>query len=432
MFHRRNFLSAVGAAGLIGLSRLSADDKIVQPHAAPAAQSPKKKVAIVTTVWGYLTHAQHMGDRLLVGYPLHGKWHTPQVQVVSAFVDQKPDYDLSAKRGADHGFTVYSTIAEALRCGGDKLAVDGIVIIGEHGEYPENEKGQILYPRFEFFQEAVKVFEQDGRAVPIFNDKHLSYSWEKAAKMVADSERLQFPFLAGSSLPVTWRNPSVDVPYGAEVKESLAVANGPVDSMGFHLLEAMQCMIERRKGGETGIKSVQLIEGDEVWRAGEDGRWSKRLLEAALSRSDSLHGDSELDSRPQDLVHNGKLASLIESDSTAKAVLIEYNDGLQASMLMLDGVLGDFNVAVRLGNNQVVSTQFYLPPEPNVAYSARLMAQAEEMIVTGKAPYPVRRTQLTSALLDRALQSKLDGYQRIATPELNITYQAPREHRFGG
>ena len=88
---------------------------------------------------------------------------------------------------------MYPTIAEALRCGGSKLAVDGVLIIGEHGDYPRNEKGQILYPRYEFFRQAVEVFETDGRAVPVFNDKHLSYSFTKARSMVESLEAAGFP-----------------------------------------------------------------------------------------------------------------------------------------------------------------------------------------------------------------------------------------------
>ena len=86
------------------------------------------------------------------------------------------------------------------------------------------------------------------------------------------------------------------------------VGVGGSDAMDYHALEAMQCMVERRKGGETGVKSVQMLEGDAVWKAGEDGLWSRRLLEAALSRSDSLQGDSERDSRTQDLAEQREAA----------------------------------------------------------------------------------------------------------------------------
>ena len=417
MITRRTFMGTLGAA------TVQATRPVIAGPVVP------KKIAIVTTIWTYLSHAQHMGDRFLVGYPRNGRWHRPSLEVVSLYVDQKPEGDLSNRRAREHGFTIYPTIAEALRCGGEELAVDGVVIIGEHGSYPRNSKGQILYPRYEFFQEAVRVFEEDKRSVPIFNDKHLSYSWEKAQRMVHEAKRLRFPFLAGSSLPVTWRLPPVEVPYGAELEEALMVGVGSSDPMDYHALEAMQCMVERRNGGETGIKSVQMLQGDAVWKAAEQGRWSSRLLEAALSRSDSLQGYSELDSRPQDLAHNGQLPKLVKNPS---AYLIERNDGLQTTLLMLNGALQDFTFATRIKGGDILSTQFFLPPTPNVTYSACLISKIEDMIVSGRAPYPVERTQITSAMLDRCLDSKVSGYAKILTPELDITYQAPRESQFGG
>ncbi|MCH2570937.1 MAG: hypothetical protein VX435_03590 [Planctomycetota bacterium] len=417
MITRRTFMGTLGAA------TVQATRPVIAGPVVP------KKIAIVTTIWTYLSHAQHMGDRFLVGYPRNGRWHRPSLEVVSLYVDQKPEGDLSSQRAREHGFTIYPTIAEALRCGGEELAVDGVVIIGEHGSYPRNSKGQILYPRYEFFQEAVRVFEEDKRSVPIFNDKHLSYSWEKAQRMVHEAKRLRFPFLAGSSLPVTWRLPPVEVPYGAELEEALMVGVGSSDPMDYHALEAMQCMVERRNGGETGIKSVQMLQGDAVWKAAEQGRWSSRLLEAALSRSDSLQGYSELDSRPQDLAHNGQLPKLVKNPS---AYLIERNDGLQTTLLMLNGALQDFTFATRIKGGDILSTQFFLPPTPNVTYSACLISKIEDMIVSGRAPYPVERTQITSAMLDRCLDSKVSGYAKILTPELDITYQAPRESQFGG
>lgn len=419
---RRTFLKAIGAGAAAAAT--------AGPLPLRGSPAPRKlRIAIVTTLWTYQSHAQHMGDRFLIGYPRHGRWHTPPIEVVSAYVDQKPAGDLSAERAASHGFQVYPSIAEALRCGGPKLAVDGVVIIGEHGNYPRNHKGQILYPRFEFLEQVVRVFEQDGRAVPVFNDKHLSYSWEKARQMVAHSKRLRFPFLAGSSLPVTWRLPPVEVPYGARLREALMVGVGGSDPMDYHALEAMQCMVERRRGGESGIRSVQLLEGDAVWTAASEGRWSRRLLEAALSRSDSLHGVSELDSRPQDLANNGELRRLVPNPA---AYLIERHDGLKTTLLMLNGALEDYTFATELESGQVISTQFFLPPTPNVTYSACLVAQIEEMFMTGRAPYPVERTQVASSILDRCLDSKVDGHRRLETPELSIRYKAPRESRFGG
>jgi hypothetical protein len=383
-----------------------------------------KRIAVITTVYKYLSHAQHEADRILVGYPHNGAWHRPDMKIVSLYVDQKPEGDQSEARAREFGFQVYPTIAETLRCGGDKLAVDAVMIIGEHGHYPRNEKGQILYPRYEFFKQCVEVFEKDRRTVPVFNDKHLSYSFEKAKWMVDASKRLGFPMLAGSSLPVTWRLPDIELPLGCEIENALMVGEGESDPMDYHALEAMQCMVERRKGGETGVKAVQLIEGDAVWKAGEEGRWSKELLTAALSRSDTPQGLTVTDGRTQDLVHNGQLAKLAKNPW---AYFVEYADGLKATLLMLDGAITDFNFAARVKGLGLESTQFLLTPDPNVTYSACLISKVEEMFMTGKAPYPVERTLLVSGVLESCLTSRIESHGRLETPQLKVNYQAPRQ-----
>ena len=387
--------------------------------------STPRRIAIIATVYRYLSHAQHIGDRFLIGYPREGRWHRPDMKVVSLYVDQKPQGDQSADRAHEFGFTVYPTIAEALRTGGDKLAVDAVLIIGEHGDYPRNEKGQILYPRYEFFKQCLEVFEKDARAVPIYNDKHLSYSFEKARSMVESSRRLKFPMLAGSSLPVTWRLPDIELPLNCEIEEALMVGEGGSDAMDFHALEGMQCMVERRKGGETGVAAVQMIEGDAVWKAGEQGRWSKDLLTAALSRSDTPQGLTILDGRTQDLVGNGELPKLVKNPA---AYFIERKDGLRTTLLMLNGAIKDFNFAARVkGMRGIQSTQFLLSPVPNVTYSACLVAKIEEMFATGKAPYPVDRTLIVSGILEACLTSRLQGQKRLETPQLAVRYRAPAQ-----
>jgi len=395
--------------------------------AAAQMQSQPKRIAVIATIYRLQSHAQHMGDRFLVGYPYGGIWHQPNAKVVSLYVDQKPDGDLSAARAKEFGLVVYPTIAEALRCGGQKLAVDAVLLIAEHGDYPRNEKGQILYPRYEFFEQCVKVFEADGRAVPVYNDKHLSYSFEKAKAMVDASRRLRFPMLAGSSIPVTWRLPAVDVVPGSEIEEAVMVGEGGSDAMDFHALEGLQCMVERRRGGETGVKAVQLVQGDAVWKALGEGRFSKELLTAALSRSDTPLGLTVTDGRTQDLVASGELQKLAKAPA---AYFIEYRDGLKATTLMLDGAVKDFNFAARLKAGSNLSTQFLLTPDPNVTYSACLMHQAERMFESGVAPYPVERTLLTSGMLESCLTSKIKGQARMETPHLEVKYQAPRESQF--
>ena len=383
-----------------------------------------KRIAVVANVYRYLSHAQHIGDRFLVGYPRDGVWHKPDMKVVSLYVDQKPDNDQSTARAKEFDFQVYPTIADTLRCGGSKLAVDAVLVIGEHGDYKRNEKGQVLYPRYEFVKQCVDVFEKDGVAVPLYNDKHLSYSFEHAKWMVDASKRLKFPMLAGSSLPVTWRLPDIELPLNTEIESALMVGYGGPDVMDFHGLEAMQCMLERRKGGESGVAAVQMIEGDAVWKAGEEGRYSKELLTAALSRSDTPQGQTLVDGRTQDLVAKGELPKLVK---TPAAYFIEYRDGLKATLLMLNGAVKDFTFAARVKGAGVQSTQFFLSPEPNVTYSACLVRKIEELFETGKAPYPVERTLLVSGILESCLTSRFEGQKRLETPHLSVQYRAPQQ-----
>ena len=399
--------------------------EFVGSAAALLPVAPKKplRVAVITTIYKYLSHGQHIGDRFLIGYPHDGEWHKPDVQVVSLYVDQKPEGDLSEERAREFGFRVYPTIAEALCCGGDELACDAVLIVAEHGDYPRNDNGQILYPRYEFFEQCVKVFEKSARAVPVYNDKHLSYSFEKAQSMVAASRKMKFPMLGGSSLPVTWRLPSIDMPWGAHIEEAVMVGEGGSDPMDFHALEALQCMVERRQGGETGVSAVQMLTGDAAWKAG----WSKDLLSAALSRSDTPLGLTVKDGRTQDLTAPGVLESLVKEPA---AYRIEYRDGLRATLLMLDGAVKDFNFAARVRGAGILSTQFLLTPVPNVTYSACLVSKIEQMFMTRRAPYPIERTLLTSGILESCLTSKKQNQQRLETPHLAVTYRPVREPQY--
>lgn len=420
MLTRRTFLGAVGAGLTTGPIALAAD----------TSPSKRKRLAVVTTVWRDRSHAWHMAERFLAGYPIDGRWHRPPLDVVAAYVDQTPEGDLSRQRSAEFGFPIYPSIAQALRCGGDKLAVDAVLIIGEHGNYPKSEYEQTKYPRYEFFKQVTDVFRQDGRAVPVFNDKHLSWKFEWAKEMVDISRELGFAFTAGSSLPVTWRMPAVDMPYGAEVEELLSVAIGRVDSYDFHALEAIQCMAERRRGGETGVAALQALRGDAVWKAFDAGGWSgggwdPRLFEACLSRSQTLAQANSFSHRYP------TPAQIREWVKEPIAYRFEYIDGTKATMLLMNGLVGDFTFAARLkGQAEPLSTLFYLPPNPNVTYSAYLMSKAEETFLTGKSPHPIERTLLTSGLVEAGVRSLGTGQQRLATPHLAIRYQSPRESTF--
>ena len=394
------------------------------------AQPPRPKVAFIGTEVRLHTHAQHFLDRLTLGYNWAGRWVAPRVEVASVYVDQFPAQgDLARDRIARHKLRQSATIEEALTLGGRELTVDGVVIIAEHGTYPKNEKGQTLYPRHEFFKRVVRVFEASGRAVPVFNDKHLATTWPECREMVDDSRRLKFPFLAGSSLPVTWRLPQVDLPSGTPLVESVCVGYGGVDSYDFHGLETAQCMSERREGGERGIARVLALKGPAAWQAlaADDRATTRRLMIEALNRSHNLPVSTGY---PTDAV-TFEWARRTMPDPTA--YFIEHVGGFRTTLILVP--IHDFNYAgLRGDTGEVVSCQMYLPMPGHGSSTADffnpLIRQIEDMVLTGRTDTPIDRTLLTSGMVIAAVDSLHRGQVPVDTPEMHVAYAAPPESLF--
>ncbi|HMC10105.1 MAG TPA: hypothetical protein VKH44_02400, partial [Pirellulaceae bacterium] len=248
-----------------------------------AADPPRPKVAAVFTEMRLRSHAFHILTSLMGPYLFRGKWIDPGVDVVSFYADQFPNGDMTRDASERFKVPLYKTIDEALCLGGKTLAVDAVALIGEHGRYPRNELGQTMYPRKEFFDQIVAVIDRSKRPVPVFNDKHLSYRWDWAKAMYDDAQRLKIPFMAGSSVPLAERRPPIEFPAGAVVEEAVSIHGGGIESYDFHALEVMQSLIEARRGGETGIKQVQLLDGDACQKAAAEGRWSSELVAAAMN-----------------------------------------------------------------------------------------------------------------------------------------------------
>jgi hypothetical protein len=416
---RRKFLASTAAAlTLTGAAR---------PQLAlgeqPANQG-RKPIAVLTTVYRPLSHSYHIAGRFLHGYQLAGKHHVPKHYVRSVHVEQTPDNDVSRELSKQFGFKLTRTVEDALIEDG-KLAVEGVLIIAEHGNYPRNEKGQILYPRHELMGKVVEVFRKVGKSVPVFNDKHLSYSWAKCKEMMAWSRDLKIPFMAGSSLPVTWRRPELELPLESPIEDALVATYGPIEVYGCHALETLQVMMERRKGGETGLVGVTCLTGKDVWKAGDAGKWSWDLLNAALSRSETLN--------PGDIrVNVGSVAVGTMPLTPAICFLLEYKDGTRGTILLLNGHINDFCFAAKIkGEPKPASTMFVLPPPPGARFFDAQVMNIEKFLETGVAPYPVERTLLTSGALDFVMDSHQQRGVRIATPELaSLTYKAPADSGF--
>ena len=215
---------------------------------------------------------------------LDGKGERPALKLVSLYVDQPESSGVGLEIAKEYHVPVFKTVAGALTRGGNSLAVDGVLLIGEHGRYPLSATGQVMFPKRRLFSQILDVFDRSGRIVPVYTDKHLADNWEDAKWLYDSARRRGIPLMAGSSLPVTWRYPPIDVPRGARISEIAATAFGSLEAYGFHGLEIIQCLAERRAGGETGVQSVQTLTGDKIWEAARAGVFNRKLLEAALSR----------------------------------------------------------------------------------------------------------------------------------------------------
>lgn len=380
----------------------------------------RPKVALIVTAYFFGSQADVLGTKLIEGYEWHGEHVDARVEVVSMYLEQlgahlrdrpSPEPDIGIDIAKRHHVPLYPTVGEAMGCGTGGVAVDGVVIIGEHGDYESNELGQTLYPRRRLFDAAVATMAGGGRYVPIFNDKGLSYSAQDALAMVATARRLGIPLVAGSTIPLTWRVPAgTQWPSGEAMTDAVAVGYGEAESYGFHTLEGLQAHVERRRGGETGVIAVRAYSGDEAVRACTDGTVDAELLDRAL-------GSLELDADARARAVRG----------VAEVYSIEYADGLSAAAVTCHEEVANWGAACRGPGHEMVC-QMYLPgaspgkPSDHFVFLAR---QIESAVLTGLEPSPVERTLLTTGILDAAMRSRHRAGERVCTPELSDIAYGP-------
>jgi hypothetical protein len=312
----------------------------------------------------------------------------------------------------EYKIPIFKSIDEALCRGGKELAVDAVLSIGEHGRYPRNKLGQIEYPRKRFFDEIVTVMRRSRRFVPLFNDKHLSYRWDWAKEMVETAAKLGIPFMAGSSVPLAQRIPPFELPADAAITEAVSIHGGGIESYDFHALEVLQSIIEFRKGGETGISSVQFLTGDALWKAAREGRWSLPLAEAAMTM--------ELGKKPT------TFKELIGAEKAEPhGILLRYKDGLRATILRVGRSSGRWNFACMVkGDPKPHATRFYVGPWQNRNLFKALSHAIQHHFRSAKAPYPVERTLLVSGVLDASMHSRAKTGEVLNTPQLEFAYEA--------
>lgn len=368
---------------------------------------PRKRVAAVVTEYRHNSHADVILTKILEGWK-HDGGPGPQLELAGAYFDQFPEADMARDMCGKHNVPIFDTIEKAITLGGDDIAVDGVISIGEHGDYPWNEKGQHLYPRYRFFTEIADTFEKFGRVVPVFNDKHLSTVWEEAIAIYERARAMKIPFMAGSSIPVTYRKPAVSIPMDSDVEAVVGVGYSDFDAYAYHALEFTQCFLERRRGAETGVEWVECLQGKRMWDAVDSGLVRRDLLDAALK---------VVPTQP-----NVDMRSIEGRD--VGLILFQYRDGLLGAQFMLSPYAGGIGVAVQLKDQaKPIATYGEERPEPRYPHFAFLTKGIEQMVLWGKPVYPVERTLLTGGILDRAINSRFQEGVRIETPELAIHYE---------
>jgi len=374
-----------------------------QPVTAVQSREPKS-VAAVVTIYFRNSHADVILGKIMEGWK-HDGGPGPALKLVSVYIEQQPDTDVGRAICEKHGVPVFDSIEQAVTVGENHIPVDAVLSIGEHGDYPDNEIGQKLYPRRRFMEEITATFEKYDRVVPVFNDKHLGPVWSDARWMYDRARQLQIPFMAGSSLPVGYRTSEIDLLAGCDIEAAVGIGYSGFEIYGIHALEFFQYHVERRRGAEQGVRSVQFLEGPAIWKAVDDGEVSRAALDAAFAAVPKT-GDPD-----------------IRQDDKAGLFLFEYRDGLKGAIFMLSCIAGT-SIGVKLKNRtEPLATAFDERTEPRYPHFAYLLKAIERMIYTGQPTYPVERTLLTSGILDRALNSLARGGSRLQTPELAIAYQ---------
>jgi len=378
---------------------------------------PKPRIAAIVTEYRPNSHADVIVGKFLRALPCDDGLHAPRIEIASLYLDQVNPSDTGLETARAFGVPVFPSIRAAVTLGGDVPAVDGVLVIGEHGDYPLNEKGQKLYPRRHLFEQVAGTLAGAGRSVPVFVDKHLSYNWPDALWIVERARELGMPLMAGSSLPVCWRRPWLETPPDARLETALAIGYGDLEAYGFHALEVLQCMVERRAGGEKGVARVRCLEGAQVWEwLVGDGAMSA-LAEAAAGAL----------SEPR-----GPWSAAPRLAPGAAAFVLEYRDGMRGAVLMLEGYCRSFAYAA-VAHNTVNACEFVLQGGGPHAHFSYLCRNIEEMFLERRPAYPVERTLLTTGVLAAAMDSRYAGHTWIETPDLAVHYtpgEAP--HRPAG
>ncbi len=403
---RREMLGVTGMAGLAALTGNV-------PVAGAQVPQRRPRVACLVSYWGLPTsHADWIVNKLLDGYWWHGTNTPSQVDVVSVYIHQFETSLLGQKVCKAKNIPIFKTVGEAVTLGGTELAVDGVVIVAEHGNYPTDLKGHWLLPRWWIYQQVIHVFEQSKRSVPVFNDKHLSYNWDDAKWMFDKSRELNFPLTGGSSIPTYFRKPEIELAVETPIRSSIVVGDAPDEGAISHCIDVLQAFVDRRRGGETGVKSVQSIRGPETWNWVKANAWAGNLLEAVRSKFALKPGYFQEGRRPA-------------------VCVVEYNDGTRGAVISGSGVGWTYAGEIEGQKDPTIVSMLGWPGPISQYHAANGHEHwIVEMMLTRKEPFHAERLLLSTGIVNHYMESNWENGRysavgrRIATPCMNMSYHS--------
>lgn len=366
----------------------------------------KKKVSVIITEYWDISHADVIITKMIEGFRINGIPYTSSLEIVSMYVDQFPENDISRGIAAKHGIPMYETIEETLLCGGKQMDIEGIIIIGEHGEYPQNEYDQVLYPRRQFFEKCLQLMLKHDHIVPVFSDKGYAIVKEDIEWMYDQITEHNIPFMSSSSIPFAFQKPCPPpIPSGASLHKMFGFSFGPdVDRYAYHTMEMLQSVAERRAYGETGVASVIAYEGEEAIKQLFGPRWQAhyRTLGGYINVTD-------IESFPQTL---------------DRPIFIEVNyaDGLQAGILHADKEINRFVSSFQITEqSQLYYTEYDCQWQKPYTHAAIFVLEIERFIHTGRALFPIERSLITAGVTDAVMKS-LYMKKEIETDYLKVSY----------
>jgi hypothetical protein len=389
------------------------------------------KIAALCTAYWPASHADVIVTRWMQPYPgdeRPGVEWVPSTRIASLYVMQHqlldgahqlgwtpaerkftPGVELGNAYAKLHGVPMFTSIDDALTLGSGTLAVDAVLLIGEHGNFAFNDLGQHLYPRKEMFDAVTACFERSGRSVPVFVDKHLSWNGQWARAMAATAHRLGFPLMAGSSLPYSLHL-KPELQPRQTLSEGVALFYVGPEVYGFHSLEGMQSFFEHSTGGNSGIAAIRAFSGDAVWEAMDNGAWSRTLFDAALAACPSA--------QPGPVRTN--CAGSAQHGPSPSAFLIERTNGFRETHINLQGHIEDFALAIQTASGTIHANRWEAGSfDDFFSHFAILNRHIQRFFLERREIVPIRRALLTSLSIERCMHALKTPGTHIETPDLN-------------